>query len=129
MITLYQISCGELQQVQRGTRHILDSLGAHCLMRKRQTLEPILIIQSTNRSVGMSLWEHSGRPYEPYLEWVMVVITESPEKRFTADEFTILSTKRSRVAPTLKVRMFWFLQKQSSNLPSTICLFFIHSFT
>lgn len=54
--------------VYRGSKHIhdlesLDSLGSHCLGRERQTVESLLKIPSTNRVIGMNLWECSGRSY------------------------------------------------------------------
>ena len=62
----------------------------------------------------------------------MVVITESLEKRFTDNEFIILSAKRGLVAPPLKVRNIYtscygFAESKGHNLPSTICSLFIHS--
>lgn len=52
----------------------------------------------------MNLWEHSGRAYEPYLEWITVVTTGASEKRLNDDKFTILSAKQGLVAPTLKIK-------------------------
>lgn len=48
--------------------HILDSLGAHCLMMETQTLEPTLIIQCMNRSASMNFWEHGKKSYQLALD-------------------------------------------------------------